>query len=152
MKGNVLIMAGGTGGHVFPALACAREFQARGYAVHWLGTPRGIENDLVPKAGLPLHLIQVSGLRGKGLKSLVKAPLEAAQVAVPGAAGDPPAEAGLRARPGWLCHRPGRPGCAPQRRAAGDPRAERRGRHRQPQPGADRQARLRGIPGYLPGQ
>ncbi|MGV8422468.1 glycosyltransferase, partial [Pseudomonas aeruginosa] len=40
MKGNVLIMAGGTGGHVFPALACAREFQARGYAVHWLGTPR----------------------------------------------------------------------------------------------------------------
>lgn len=76
MKGNVLIMAGGTGGHVFPALACAREFQARGYAVHWLGTPRGIENDLVPKAGLPLHLIQVSGLRGKGLKSLVKAPLE----------------------------------------------------------------------------
>lgn len=50
MKGNVLIMAGGTGGHVFPALACAREFQARGYAVHWLGTPRGIENDLVPKA------------------------------------------------------------------------------------------------------
>lgn len=37
MKGNVLIMAGGTGGHVFPALACAREFQARGYAVHWLG-------------------------------------------------------------------------------------------------------------------
>ncbi len=38
MKGNVLIMAGGTGGHVFPALACAREFQARGYAVHWLGT------------------------------------------------------------------------------------------------------------------
>ncbi|WP_448672093.1 glycosyltransferase, partial [Escherichia coli] len=53
MKGNVLIMAGGTGGHVFPALACAGEFQARGYAVHWLGTPRGIENDLVPKAGLP---------------------------------------------------------------------------------------------------
>ncbi|WP_410962150.1 glycosyltransferase, partial [Salmonella sp. SAL4457] len=47
-----------------------------GYAVHWLGTPRGIENDLVPKAGLPLHLIQVSGLCGKGLKSLVKAPLE----------------------------------------------------------------------------
>ena len=48
MRGNVLIMAGGTGGHVFPALACAREFQARGYAVHWLGTPRGIENELVP--------------------------------------------------------------------------------------------------------
>ena len=65
--GNVLIMAGGTGGHVFPALACAREFQARGYTVHWLGTPRGIENELVPAAGLKLHLINVTGLRGKGV-------------------------------------------------------------------------------------
>ncbi|TWC32093.1 UDP-N-acetylglucosamine-N-acetylmuramylpentapeptide N-acetylglucosamine transferase [Pseudomonas sp. SJZ079] len=76
MPGNVLIMAGGTGGHVFPALACAREFQARGYRVHWLGTPRGIENELVPAAGLPLHLIDVSGLRGKGKLSLLKAPLQ----------------------------------------------------------------------------
>ncbi|WP_252274620.1 undecaprenyldiphospho-muramoylpentapeptide beta-N-acetylglucosaminyltransferase [Pseudomonas subflava] len=76
MRGNVLIMAGGTGGHVFPALACAREFKARGYAVHWLGTPRGIENELVPAAELPLHLIQVSGLRGKGKLSLLKAPLQ----------------------------------------------------------------------------
>ncbi len=74
MAGNVLIMAGGTGGHVFPALACAREFQARGYSVHWLGTPRGIENELVPQAGLPLHLINVAGLRGKGITSLLKAP------------------------------------------------------------------------------
>lgn len=72
--GNVLIMAGGTGGHVFPALACAREFQARGYTVHWLGTPRGIENELVPAAGLKLHLINVTGLRGKGRLSLLKAP------------------------------------------------------------------------------
>ncbi|MDH1262216.1 undecaprenyldiphospho-muramoylpentapeptide beta-N-acetylglucosaminyltransferase [Pseudomonas sp. GD03944] len=76
MSGNVLIMAGGTGGHVFPALACAREFQARGYRVHWLGTPRGIENELVPAAGLPLHLIDVSGLRGKGKLSLLKAPFQ----------------------------------------------------------------------------
>ena len=76
MRGNVLIMAGGTGGHVFPALACAREFKARGYAVHWLGTPRGIENELVPAAELPLHLIQVSGLRGKGKLSLLKAPFQ----------------------------------------------------------------------------
>lgn len=75
MGGNVLIMAGGTGGHVFPALACAREFQARGYAVHWLGTPRGIENELVPQAGLRLHLIDATGLRGKGKLSLLKAPL-----------------------------------------------------------------------------
>ncbi|MGE8359805.1 undecaprenyldiphospho-muramoylpentapeptide beta-N-acetylglucosaminyltransferase [Pseudomonas sp.] len=76
MSGNVLIMAGGTGGHVFPALACAREFQARGYRVHWLGTPRGIENELVPAAGLPLHLIDVSGLRGKSKLSLLKAPFQ----------------------------------------------------------------------------
>jgi len=76
MSANVLIMAGGTGGHVFPALACAREFQARGYRVHWLGTPRGIENELVPQAGLPLHLIQVSGLRGKGKLALLKAPFQ----------------------------------------------------------------------------
>ncbi|WP_349615977.1 undecaprenyldiphospho-muramoylpentapeptide beta-N-acetylglucosaminyltransferase [Azotobacter salinestris] len=74
MGANVLIMAGGTGGHVFPALACAREFQARGYAVHWLGTPRGIENELVPSAGLPLHRIQIAGLRGKGPGALLKAP------------------------------------------------------------------------------
>lgn len=74
MGANVLIMAGGTGGHVFPALACAREFQNRGYTVHWLGTPRGIENELVPSAGLPLHLINVTGLRGKGKLSLLKAP------------------------------------------------------------------------------
>lgn len=74
MAANVLIMAGGTGGHVFPALACAHEFQSRGYKVHWLGTPRGIENEVVPAAGLPLHLIDVSGLRGKSVGSLLKAP------------------------------------------------------------------------------
>ncbi|MCL7461525.1 undecaprenyldiphospho-muramoylpentapeptide beta-N-acetylglucosaminyltransferase [Pseudomonas sp. NW5] len=74
MGANVLIMAGGTGGHVFPALACAREFAARGYTVHWLGTPRGIENELVPQAGLPLHHIQISGLRGKGWRALLRAP------------------------------------------------------------------------------
>ncbi|TRX76285.1 undecaprenyldiphospho-muramoylpentapeptide beta-N-acetylglucosaminyltransferase [Pseudomonas mangiferae] len=76
MAANVLIMAGGTGGHVFPALACAREFQARGYQVHWLGTPRGIENELVPAAGLPLHRITISGLRGKGWLALLKAPFQ----------------------------------------------------------------------------
>lgn len=76
MPGNVLIMAGGTGGHVFPALACAQEFKARGYTVHWLGTPRGIENELVPAAGLPLHRISISGLRGKGVLALLKAPVQ----------------------------------------------------------------------------
>lgn len=73
---NVLIMAGGTGGHVFPALACAYELQARGYEVHWLGTPRGIENELVPNAGIELHHIHVSGLRGKSKLELFKAPFK----------------------------------------------------------------------------
>ena len=73
---NVLIMAGGTGGHVFPALACAYELRARGYEVHWLGTPRGIENELVPAANIPLHLIDMSGLRGKGVLELIKAPFK----------------------------------------------------------------------------
>jgi UDP-N-acetylglucosamine--N-acetylmuramyl-(pentapeptide) pyrophosphoryl-undecaprenol N-acetylglucosamine transferase len=76
MKNNVLIMAGGTGGHVFPALACAREFQARGFDVHWLGTPRGLENRVVEDAGLPLHRISISGLRGKNALTLLLAPFK----------------------------------------------------------------------------
>lgn len=76
MASNILVMAGGTGGHVFPALACAREMQQRGYQVHWLGTRRGIEADLIPAAGLPIHYIDVQGLRGKGRLGLVKAPFQ----------------------------------------------------------------------------
>jgi len=73
---TVLIMAGGTGGHVFPALAVADELKAKGYDIHWLGTAAGIEADLVPKAGYPLHCIQVTGLRGKGKLSLLAAPFK----------------------------------------------------------------------------
>lgn len=76
MTGTVLIMAAGTGGHVFPALACAEEFTARGYQVHWLGAGRGIENELVPAAGYTLHTLKVDGLRGKGLRSLLTAPFK----------------------------------------------------------------------------
>lgn len=76
MRGNILIMAAGTGGHVFPALACAQEFKARGYQVHWLGAGRGIENELVPEAGFTLHTLKVDGLRGKGLASLLTAPFK----------------------------------------------------------------------------
>lgn len=71
---NVLIMAAGTGGHVFPALACAKEFKERGYTVHWLGTPKGMENELVSGAGFPLHAINVTGIRGKNITTLLKAP------------------------------------------------------------------------------
>lgn len=71
---NVLIMAAGTGGHVFPALACAKDFEERGYTVHWLGTPKGMENELVSKADFVMHHINVTGLRGKNISTLLKAP------------------------------------------------------------------------------
>ena len=72
---TILIMAGGTGGHVFPALAVAQEFIQRGASVHWLGTEKGIESRLVPEAKIPLHFLTVEGVRGKGLSGLLKAPL-----------------------------------------------------------------------------
>ncbi|WP_347330805.1 undecaprenyldiphospho-muramoylpentapeptide beta-N-acetylglucosaminyltransferase [Marinimicrobium locisalis] len=71
---KALIMAGGTGGHVFPALAVARELQSRGLALAWLGTAKGIEARLVPEADIPLHYLSVQGVRGRGLIGLVKAP------------------------------------------------------------------------------
>ena len=69
-----LIMAGGTGGHVFPALATVHELQGSGVHCEWLGTARGIEAEVVPAAGLKLHCISVSGLRGKGKLGLLLAP------------------------------------------------------------------------------
>lgn len=65
----MLIMAGGTGGHVFPALAVAAELRARGCAVHWLGTRRGLEARLVPEHGYPIDFLEVRGLRGKQLRA-----------------------------------------------------------------------------------
>ena len=67
-------MAGGTGGHVFPALAVAQELRARGVSVSWLGTRRGIEAELVPANQFPINYIDVEGLRGKGVVKLLKAP------------------------------------------------------------------------------
>lgn len=71
----VLIMAGGTGGHVFPALAVAERLRERGIPVVWMGTQRGLEATLVPKAGIPIEWIGVSGLRGKGVHRLLEMPL-----------------------------------------------------------------------------
>jgi len=70
----VLIMAGGTGGHVFPALAVAAELSDRGIAVSWLGTRRGLESRVVPAAGYPLEIMRVSGIRGKGVMKMIAAP------------------------------------------------------------------------------
>ncbi len=71
---RILIMAGGTGGHVFPGLAVAEVLRARGAEVQWLGTARGIEARLVPERGIELHTLPIAGLRGKGLFGLVLAP------------------------------------------------------------------------------
>jgi UDP-N-acetylglucosamine--N-acetylmuramyl-(pentapeptide) pyrophosphoryl-undecaprenol N-acetylglucosamine transferase len=76
---TVLIMAGGTGGHVFPALAVADVLRARACRVVWLGTQRGIESRLVPAAGIPVEWVRVAGLRGKGVGSWLAAPLRLLQ-------------------------------------------------------------------------
>ncbi|GGK76901.1 undecaprenyldiphospho-muramoylpentapeptide beta-N-acetylglucosaminyltransferase [Amphritea balenae] len=73
---KVLIMAGGTGGHVFPALATADCLRQQGTAVEWLGTAAGIEAEVVPAADIKLHCIDVKGLRGKGRLSLLLAPFK----------------------------------------------------------------------------
>lgn len=71
----VMIMAGGTGGHVYPALAVADELRNRGVPVVWLGTRKGIEARLVPEAGIEVDWLGISGLRGKSLLTLSLAPI-----------------------------------------------------------------------------
>ncbi len=72
---TALIMAGGTGGHIFPGLAVAQELAARGWRVHWLGTPGSMESRIVPAQGIPLETIDFSGVRGKGVLTLALLPL-----------------------------------------------------------------------------
>ena len=74
----ILIMAGGTGGHVYPALAVAHALQARSRNVVWLGTHRGLESRIVPAAGIDIEWISVKGLRRKGRLALLIAPFQLA--------------------------------------------------------------------------
>ena len=67
MTRHLVVMAAGTGGHVMPGLAVAREMRRRGWTVSWLGTTTGLENRLVPAAGIALDRIAFAGLRGKGI-------------------------------------------------------------------------------------
>ncbi len=73
---SVVVMAGGTGGHVFPALAVAQYLQAQGVNIHWLGTKNGIEADIVPQNGFAISYLEVQGVRGQGLARLLLAPFK----------------------------------------------------------------------------
>ncbi len=72
---TALIMAGGTGGHIFPGLAVAEGLRARGWRVHWLGAPESMESRLVPPRGFSFEPVSFSGVRGKGLSTLALLPL-----------------------------------------------------------------------------
>lgn len=75
-KKRLMVMAGGTGGHVFPGLAVAKKLQQQGWEIRWLGTADRMEADLVPKHGIDIDFIRVKGLRGQGIARLVKAPFQ----------------------------------------------------------------------------
>lgn len=74
MSKTLLIMAGGTGGHIMPGLAVAHEMRARGWKVIWLGHPERMEGKLVPEHGFQLKALRFAGVRGKGAVSLLKLP------------------------------------------------------------------------------
>jgi UDP-N-acetylglucosamine--N-acetylmuramyl-(pentapeptide) pyrophosphoryl-undecaprenol N-acetylglucosamine transferase len=80
--GPIMIMAGGTGGHVFPGLAVAQALRARDCAVVWLGTRRGIEGRVVPPSGIDIEWITIAGVRGRGIGAYLTAPFRVAAAVV----------------------------------------------------------------------
>src|SRR5688572_22578619 len=70
-----LVMAGGTGGHIFPGLAVAEALRDRSWRVHWIGGPGSMESQLVPPRGFAFETVALSGVRGKGVTTLVLLPL-----------------------------------------------------------------------------
>jgi len=79
MGKRIVIMAGGTGGHVFPALAVAQSLAEKGWQVSWLGTRKGLESRIVPENGIEIDWLSVSGVRGKGIMAKLKAVLTLAK-------------------------------------------------------------------------
>jgi UDP-N-acetylglucosamine--N-acetylmuramyl-(pentapeptide) pyrophosphoryl-undecaprenol N-acetylglucosamine transferase len=73
MAKHIVIMAGGTGGHVFPALAVAQSLIEKGWQVSWLGTEKGLESRVIPENGIAIDIISVAGIRGKGVLSKITA-------------------------------------------------------------------------------
>jgi UDP-N-acetylglucosamine--N-acetylmuramyl-(pentapeptide) pyrophosphoryl-undecaprenol N-acetylglucosamine transferase len=73
MRRRIVIMAGGTGGHVFPALAVADSLIEKGWQVSWLGTQKGLESRVIPKKGIEIDWLSVAGVRGKGITSKITA-------------------------------------------------------------------------------
>ena len=142
-RAPILIMAGGTGGHVFPALALARLLRAASHEVVWLGTKAGLEARVVPAENIDIEWLAMSGLRGKGVATLLAAPFKLAH-SIWQALG-----VMRRRRPqlvvgfGGFVTGPGRRRGVAHAPAAGDPRAKCHRRLFQPLPRASRAPRAR---------
>ncbi len=76
---TILVMAGGTGGHIFPGVAVADALVKQGWKVHWLGTAERMEAEIVPKNGYPISFINIAGIRNKGWQTWLKTPFKIMQ-------------------------------------------------------------------------